>query len=141
MVFELDQHIKKMECISENISSNSDASGTVITGIPCYIDNLKKTKDYKDSTTGRRAEFETLNLEKVNYVKSCLLIIYCLLVLWFVYVMFNNKELKLRQKGILICAMVAYPYIASPAIIYLYETVMYIVALMTGDIYKKAELQ
>jgi hypothetical protein len=101
----------------------------------------KKIKKYKNSTTGRRAEFEALNLEKVNYVKSCLFILYCLLVLWFVYVMFKNKELKLRQKGILIGAMVAYPYIATPVVIYLYETVMYIVALITGEIYKKAELQ
>jgi hypothetical protein len=104
-------------------------------------ENNENIKKYKNSTTGRRAEYEALNLEKVNYVKSCLFIIYCLLVLWFVYVMFKNKELKLRQKGILVGAMVAYPYIATPVVIYLYETVMYIVALMTGEIYKKAELQ
>ena len=135
MVFELGQHIKELEDVQEE---DEEVCGD---NVECYIKRLKTAQTYKNSTTGRRAEFEALNLEKVNYVKSCLLIIYGLLVLWFVYVMFKNKELKLRQKGILVGAMVAYPYIATPVIIYLYETVVYIVALMTGEIYKKAELQ
>jgi hypothetical protein len=127
MDFELGQHINRMEDISGNISS--------------YIDNLKETEKYKKTTTRRRAEFETLNLKKVNYIKSSLLIIYYLLVLWFVYIMFKNKDLKLRQKGILVGAMVVFPFVAPPLVIYLYETVMYIVAIMTGEIYKKTELQ
>jgi len=104
-------------------------------------EELKQIKIYKNSTTHRRAEFEALNLEKVNYVKSSLLIVYGLLVLWFAYIMFKNKDMKLKQKGILLGMMLAYPYIAPPLLIYLYETIMYIVALMTGEIYKKAELQ
>ena len=104
-------------------------------------DELKEETAYKNSTTRRRAEFELLNLEKVNYIKSCLFIVYGLLVLWFAYTLFKNKDMKLKQKGILIGAMLAYPYIAPLLFIYLYETVMYMVALMTGEIYKKAELQ
>ena len=104
-------------------------------------ENNENIKKYKNSTTGRRAEFEAINLEKVNYIKSCLLIIYSLLVLWFVYVMYKNKGLQLHNKGILVSVMVAYPYIATPLLMYLYETIMYMVALMTGDIYKKSELQ
>jgi len=104
-------------------------------------DELKEETAYKNSTTRRRAEFELLNLEKVNYIKSCLFVVYGLLVLWFAYTLFKNKDMKLKQKGILIGAMLAYPYVAPPLFIYLYETVMYMVALMTGEIYKKAELQ
>ena len=104
-------------------------------------ENSEDIKEYKKSLTVRRTEFEALDLEKVNYIKACLLVIYCLLVLWFAYIMFKNKDLKLKQKGILISAMVAYPFIAPPLLIYLYEMIMYIKALMTGEIYKKAELQ
>ena len=123
MDFELTQIIKNLEDGKELESSLTDIV------------------KYKNSTTRRRTEFELLNLEKVNYIKSCLFIVYGLLVLWFVYVMFKNNDMKLKQKGILIGAMLAYPYIAPPLFIYLYETVMYMVALMTGEIYKKAELQ
>ena len=101
-------------------------------------ENIKK---YKKSLTVRRTEFEALDLEKVNYIKACLLVIYGLLVHWFAYIMFKNKDLKLKQKGILISTMVAYPFIAPSLLIYLYEMIMYIKALMTGEIYKKAELQ
>ena len=104
-------------------------------------DELKEETAYKNSTTRRRAEFELLNLEKVNYIKSVLLIVYGLLVLWFAYTLFKNKDMKLQQKGVLLGLMLVYPYIAPPLLIYLYETIMYMVALMTGEIYKKTELQ
>lgn len=101
----------------------------------------EEKKHYKNSTTKRRAEFEALNLEKVNYVKSLLLVVYGLLVLWFIYVMFKNTDLKRQQKGLLVGGLVAFPFIAPVLLIYLYEMFAYIVALMTGEIYKKAELQ
>ena len=138
MDFELTQHINKIMDISANIIDYGDDGGVKM--VP-YINDLQDIKNYKNSTTRRRAEFELLNLEKVNYIKSCLFIVYGLLVLWFAYTLFKNKDMKLKQKGILIGAMLAYPYIAPPLLIYLYETVMYMVALMTGEIYKKAELQ
>ena len=138
MDFELTQHINKIMGISANIIDYGDDGGVKM--VP-YINDLQDIKNYKNSTTRRRAEFELLNLEKVNYIKSCLFIVYGLLVLWFAYTLFKNKDMKLKQKGILIGAMLAYPYIAPPLFIYLYETVMYMVALMTGEIYKKAELQ
>jgi len=137
MDFELTQHINKIMDISANINDDS-ADGVKM--VP-YINDLQDIKNYKNSTTRRRAEFELLNLEKVNYVKSCLFIVYGLLVLWFAYILFKNKDMRLKQKGILVGAMLAYPYIAPPLLVYLYETVMYMVALMTGEIYKKAELQ
>ena len=124
MSFSLTQYIKKLEDNEEEIDQD-----------------LQDIVKYKNSTTRRRTEFELLNLEKVNYVKSCLFIVYGLLVLWFVYVMFKNNDMKLKQKGILIGAMLLYPYIAPPLLIYLYELLMYMVALMTGEIYKKSELQ
>jgi hypothetical protein len=127
MDFELGQHIKELKKNPETDSS--------------YIDKLEETQTYKNSTTHRRAEFEALNLEKVNYVKSCLFIIYCLLVLLFVYIMFKNKILNTRQKVFFIGTMLVYPYIATPLLIYLYETAMYIVALSTGEIYKKTDIQ
>ena len=101
-------------------------------------DQIKK---YKNSTTNRRADFEALNLEKVNYVKSLLLIVYGLLVLWFIYVMYKNTDLKRQQKGLLVGGLVAFPFITPVLLIYIYEMIAYIVALMTGEIYKKAELQ
>jgi hypothetical protein len=127
MDFELGQHINELKKNPETDQS--------------YIDKLEETQTYKNSTTHRRAEFEALNLEKVNYIKSCLFIVYCLLVLLFVYIMFKNKDLNTRQKGIFVGAMLAYPYIATPLLIYLYETSIYIVAVSTGEIYKKSELQ
>jgi hypothetical protein len=127
MDFELGQHIKELKKNPETDNS--------------YIDKLEETQTYKNSTTHRRAEFEALNLEKVNYVKSCLFIIYCLLVLLFVYIMFKNKILNTRQKVFFIGTMLAYPYIATPLLIYLYENAMYIVALSTGEIYKKTDIQ
>lgn len=133
MDFELTQHIKRME----DISGNSNCAAC----IPSYITDLKKTIKYKNSTTRRRTEFETLNLEKVNYVKSALLIVYGLLVLWFTFTLFKNKDMSLQRKGILLGITLVYPYIAPPLLIYLYETLMYIVAIMTGEIYKKTELQ
>lgn len=104
-------------------------------------DQNNQIKKYKNSTTNRRAEFEALNLEKVNYVKSLLLIVYGLLVLWFIYVMYKNTDLKRQQKGLLVGGLVSFPFIAPVVLIYLYEMIAYIVALMTGEIYKKAELQ
>ena len=104
-------------------------------------DQNNQIKKYKNSTTKRRAEFEALNLEKINYVKSLLLIVYGLLVLWFIYVMYKNTDLKRQQKGLLVGGLVAFPFIAPVVLIYLYEMIAYIVALMTGEIYKKAELQ
>jgi len=139
MDFELTQHINKIMDISANINEYSDSDSDEKM-VP-YINDLQDIKKYKNSTTRRRAEFELLNLEKVNYIKSCLFVVYGLLVLWFAYTLFKNKDMKLKQKGILIGAMLAYPYVAPPLFIYLYETVMYMVALMTGEIYKKAELQ
>lgn len=106
-----------------------------------YTATTEETMIYKNSTMRRRAEFELLNLEKVNYIKSVLLIVYGLLVLWFAYTLFKNKDMKQPQKGILLGLMLVYPYIAPPLLIYLYETIMYMVALMTGEIYKKTELQ
>ena len=138
MDFELTQHINKIMDISANINNYGHGGGVKM--VP-YINDLQDIKNYKNLTTRRRAEFELLNLEKVNYIKSCLFVVYGLLVLWFAYTLFKNKDMKLKQKGILIGAMLAYPYIAPPLFIYLYETVMYMVALMTGEIYKKAELQ
>jgi len=106
------------------------------------IDDVNnEIKEYKNSTTKRRAEFEALNLEKINYIKSLLLIVYGLLVLWFIYVMYKNTDLKRQQKGLLVGGMVAFPFIAPVLLIYIYEMIAYIVALMTGEIYKKAELQ
>lgn len=139
MDFELTQHINKIMDISANINNyrDSDSDEKMVP----YINNLQDIKNYKNSTTRRRAEFELLNLEKVNYIKSCLFIVYGLLVLWFAYTLFKNKDMKLKQKGILLGAMLAYPYIAPPLLVYLYELLMYMVALMTGEIYKKAELQ
>ena len=134
MDFKLTQHVNEMVDIS-----NSDSSD--YTDYTEYINDLNKIKEYKKSLTVRRTEFEALDLEKVNYIKACLLVIYGLLVLWFAYIMFKNKDLKLKQKGILISTMVAYPFIAPSLLIYLYEMIMYIKALMTGEIYKKAELQ
>jgi hypothetical protein len=101
----------------------------------------EEIQNYKNFTTKRRAEFEALNLEKVNYVKSLLLVVYGLLVLWFIYVMYKNTDLKRQQKGLLVGGLVAFPFIAPVLLIYLYEMFAYIVALMTGEIYKKAELQ
>ena len=101
----------------------------------------EETEEYKNSTTKRRAEFEALNLEKVNYVKSLLLIVYGLLVLWFIYVMYKNTDLKRQQKGLLVGGLVAFPFIGPVLLIYIYEMIAYIVALMTGEIYKKSELQ
>lgn len=137
MDFTLTQHVNKMVDISNSLSTDYPE----YTEYTNYINDLKKIKEYKKSLTVRRTEFEALDLEKVNYIKACLLVIYGLLVLWFAYIMFKNKDLKLKQKGILISAMVAYPFIAPPLLIYLYEMIMYIKALMTGEIYKKAELQ
>ena len=54
-------------------------------------ENSEEIKEYKKSLTVRRTEFEALDLEKVNYIKACLLVIYGLLVLWFAYIMFKNK--------------------------------------------------
>ena len=127
MDFSLTQIIKKLE--DENVED---------VDLESYLTDIVK---YKNSTTRRRAEFELLNLEKVNYIKSCLFVVYGLLVLWFAYTLFKNKDMKLKLKGVLLGALLAYPYIAPPLFIYLYETVMYMVALMTGEIYKKAELQ
>jgi len=126
--------------ISANINNYGDDGDDGVKMVP-YINDLQDIKNYKNSTTRRRAEFELLNLEKVNYIKSCLFVVYGLLVLWFAYTLFKNKDMKLKQKGILIGAMLAYPYIAPPLLVYLYELLMYMVALMTGEIYKKAELQ
>jgi len=135
MDFELTQHIKK-------INEYADWDGIIDkTDVSRYLTDLQGIKNYKNSTTRRRAEFELLNLEKVNYIKSVLLIVYGLLVLWFAYTLFKNKDMKLQQKGILLGLMLVYPYIAPPLLIYLYETMMYMVALMTGEIYKKTELQ
>jgi hypothetical protein len=135
MDFELTQHIKQIEYYALNYG-NIDTPDT-----ETYLTELQDIKNYKNSTTRRRAEFELLNLAKVNYIKSTLLIVYGLLVLWFAYTLFKNKDMKLQQKGILLGLMLVYPYIAPPLLIYLYETMMYMVALMTGEIYKKAELQ
>ena len=135
MDFELTQHIKKINdyaVFSGEIDKDS---------VNTYLTELQDIKNYKNSTTRRRAEFELLNLEKVNYIKSVLFIVYGLLVLWFAYTLFKNKDMKLQQKGILLGLMLVYPYIAPPLLIYLYETMMYITALMTGEIYKKAERQ
>ena len=137
MDFELTQHINKIMDISANINDYGDSDVKMVP----YINDLQDIKNYKNSTTRRRAEFELLNLEKVNYIKSCLFVVYGLLVLWFAYTLFKNKDMKLKLKGVLLGALLAYPYIAPPLFIYLYETVMYMVALMTGEIYKKAELQ
>lgn len=137
MDFELTQHINKIMDISANINGYK-ADGVKM--VP-YINDLQDIKNYKNSTTRRRAEFELLNLAKVNYIKSTLLIVYGLLVLWFAYTLFKNKDMKLQQKGILLGLMLVYPYIAPSLLIYLYETMMYMVALMTGEIYKKTELQ
>jgi hypothetical protein len=135
MGFELTQHIKK-------INEYADLDGDIAkANVETILTELQGIKNYKNSTTSRRAEFELLNLEKVNYIKSCLFVVYGLLVLWFAYTLFKNKDMKLQQKGILLGAMLVYPYIAPPLLIYLYETMMYMVALMTGEIYKKAELQ
>jgi len=140
MDFELTQHINKIMDISANISGYKAGGGNDVKMVT-YIEDLQDIKKYKNSTTRRRAEFELLNLEKVNYIKSVLLIVYGLLVLWFAYTLFKNKDMKLQQKGILLGLMLVYPYIAPSLLIYLYETIMYMVALMTGEIYKKAELQ
>jgi len=135
MDFELTQHIKQINdyALNDGIIDKPDTK--------TYITELQGIKNYKNSTTRRRAEFELLNLEKVNYIKSMLLIVYGLLVLWFAYTLFKNKDMKLQQTGILLGLMLVYPYIAPPLLIYLYETIMYMVALMTGEIYKKTELQ
>ena len=135
MDFELTQHIKR---INEYANFGGDIDPD---DVDTYLYELQGIKNYKNSTTRRRAEFELLNLAKVNYIKSTLLIVYGLLVLWFAYTLFKNKDMKLQQKGILLGLMLIYPYIAPPLLIYLYETMMYITALMTGEIYKKAELQ
>lgn len=124
MDFSLTQIIKKLEDEDEDLESD-----------------LTDIVKYKNSTTKRRAEFEALNLEKINYVKSLLLIVYGLLVLWFIYVMYKNTDLKRQQKGLLVGGLVSFPFIAPVVLIYLYEMIAYIVALMTGEIYKKAELQ
>ena len=135
MDFELTQHIKQINDYA-SVVGNIDSDQ-----VKTYLTKLQGIKNYKNSTTRRRAEFELLNLEKVNYIKSVLLIVYGLLVLWFAYTLFKNKDMKLQQKGILLGLMLVYPYIAPPLLIYLYETMMYMVALMTGEIYKKTELQ
>jgi hypothetical protein len=135
MDFELTQHIQK---INGYTSIDGEVNKILASA---YLSELQGIKNYKNSTTRRRAEFELLNLEKVNYIKSMLLIVYGLLVLWFAYTLFKNKDMKLQQKGILLGLMLVYPYIAPPLLIYLYETIMYMVALMTGEIYKKTELQ
>ena len=124
MDFSLSQIIKILEDEDEDLESD-----------------LTDIVKYKNSTTKRRAEFEALNLEKINYVKSLLLIVYGLLVLWFIYVMYKNTDLKRQQKGLLVGGLVSFPFIAPVVLIYLYEMIAYIVALMTGEIYKKAELQ
>lgn len=138
MDFELTQHLKKMEDISGNINNYkvnaNDQMGP-------YITDLQDTVKYKNSTTHRRAEFELHSLEKINYIKSSLFIIYCLLVLVFVYILFKNKDMKRHKKGFLLGIVVIYPYIAPPIVIYLYEMFMYLVAIVTGEIYKKTELQ
>ena len=104
-------------------------------------DEEDEIKQYKISITMRRAKFESLNLEKVNYVKSYLLLVYGVLVLILSYTMFKNKDVPLKEKGVLISLMIVYPYVAPPMLIYLYEMFMYIIAVMTGEIYKKTELQ
>lgn len=135
MDFELTQYIQKL-------TDYASWDGVIDkSSVNTYLLELQDIKNYKNSTTSRRAEFELLNLAKVNYIKSTLLIVYGLLVLWFAYTLFKNKDMKLQQKGILLGLMLVYPYIAPPLLIYLYETMMYITALMTGEIYKKAELQ
>jgi hypothetical protein len=138
MDFLLTQHINKIVDISGNIECDNNCANSEMDS---YINHLNEIKKYKNSTTKRRAEFEALNLEKVNYVKSLLLIVYGLLVLWFIYVMYKNTDLKRQQKGLLVGGLVVFPFIAPVVLIYLYEMIAYILALMTGEIYKKAELQ
>ena len=100
---------------------------------------LIKKKDYKKSTTNRRADFEYMELEKVNFMKSMMLILYILVVIGLAYTLFLNTDIDKRTKGLILAFFTLYPVLFIPIILYFYNTIVYVLSLMTGNIYKKTD--
>jgi len=100
---------------------------------------LIKKKDYKKSTTNRRADFEYMELEKVNFMKSMMLILYILVVIGLAYTLFLNTDIDKRTKGLILTFFTLYPVLFIPIILYFYNTIVYVLSLMTGNIYKKTD--
>ena len=100
---------------------------------------LSDKREYKKSTTNRRADFEYLELDKVNFMKSMMLIIYILVVVGLAYTLFLSTDVDKRTKGIILAFFTLYPILFIPIILYFYNTLVYIVSLMTGNIYKKTD--
>ena len=95
--------------------------------------------DYKKSTTNRRADFEYLELEKVNFTKSMMMIVYILVVVGLAYTLFLSTDIDKRTKGLILAFFVLYPVLFIPIILYFYNTIVYVLSLMTGNIYKKTD--
>ena len=95
--------------------------------------------DYKKETTNRRADFESKELEKVNYIKSVMFIIYIITVMGLVYTLYYSTGTSKRTKGLVLAFFIVYPILFIPVILFFYDTLVYMLAVMTGNIYKKTE--
>jgi|AntAceMinimDraft_11_1070367.scaffolds.fasta_scaffold10454_3 uncharacterized Tic20 family protein len=96
-------------------------------------------KNYKKSTTNRRADFEYLELEKVNFMKSMMMIIYILVVVGLAYTLISSTEVDKITKGLILAFFTLYPILFIPITLYFYNTLVYVLSIMTGNIYKKTE--
>lgn len=101
-----------------------------------YIETKIK---YKKKTTERRAEFESKELEKVNYIKSVMFIIYTITVMGLAYTLYYSTGTSKRTKGFILAFFIVYPLLFIPVILFFYDTLVYMLAVMTGNIYKKTE--
>lgn len=100
---------------------------------------LSDKREYKKSTTNRRADFEYLELEKVNFTKSMMMIVYILVVVGLAYTLFLSTDIDKRTKGLILAFFTLYPVLFIPIILYFYNTIVYVLSLMTGNIYKKTD--
>ena len=115
--------------------SETDDDDVAEIGKEYIVDKMK----YKKSTTNRRADFESKELEKVNYIKSVMFIIYIIAVMGLVYTLYYSTGTSKRTKGLILAFFIVYPILFIPVILFFYDTLVYMLAVMTGNIYKKTE--
>ena len=92
------------------------------------------------SSDDRRTFYENISLRSNNAYVFVLFCIYYILFFGLAFVLYKSAEYSIKMKAFILLSFLLYPFVISMIELKIYDTFMYLKALVTGTIYKKSTI-
>ncbi len=99
----------------------------------------KSIHDVKDkySTDNQKSYYLTLKKDTANMYVNILLFVYYVVAAVTVYIIFISKTIGFTSKIFLVILIAIYPFIATSIFVFLYQLIIYVLALIKGTPYER----